>query len=123
MARVVRSKLLKNLTDEEYKRCYYLNFRHNGMMQSSLSWERKNHPSTARAVMVEEDGNLLGWALIFGANPGRQREVHFYVRKQYRRKGVGTILMKKVWHHTSPHEMRVDPHDSASSGFFNAMGL
>lgn len=105
---------LRDLSNEDYRRCDSLNARGNGCMRSDLAHCRRHSP-TAIVCMAKEGNILLGWALVFpGGLP--QRSAHFYVRKTHRGQGIGKMLMTEVL--DSHKKIRVFPHDRTSAKFF-----
>lgn len=103
-----------NLTSQEYKQCYSLNFRVDGFMQETLKHKR-DHSVVYRIV---EDGQLVSWALVFyDSSYSETPTVYFYTRKSCRRKGYGQRLKKRIRKdYTAFH---VCSHDSASQNFFS----
>ena len=115
MATRIHSKLVKNLTDEEYKQCYSLNMREAGEMRYSLSGLRKGG-GDARVYMLKEDGKkILSWALQFNDS-----SAYFYTRAAYRRKHLASRIMKKMLRDNKA--IRVYPHDEISKEFFSRFG-
>lgn len=90
------TKLVKNLTPEEYRRCARLNLRFDGYMQEDLSRERRDKNSSAKVVMIRDTDSdmLIAWSLVFPYE-GKIAS-HYYTRKTYRRKGYGSRLIRAV---------------------------
>jgi GNAT superfamily N-acetyltransferase len=90
------TKFVKNLTPDEYARCARLNLRFDGYMQEDLQRERHDKESSARVVMIKDTDSdmLIAWSLIFKYNEGVA--THYYTRKNYRRKGYGSRLIRAV---------------------------
>lgn len=107
MARI-QTKLVKNLTDEEYQRCYSLNLRGEGEMRDQL--RRLRNDPQARVYMLREQDQLIAWSLVF------DKCAHFYTRRTHRRKGLGTRLVNRI--HKDHNWPVVYAHDDASEGFF-----
>lgn len=100
-------KSVSDLTAEEYVYCYRANLGTGGTMQSDLSALRKSEGFTARrfsnprVIMAWDDDHmgasrLLGWCLFYYDNVFNRIDSGFYVKKKFRRKGVGTALMKEL---------------------------
>lgn len=119
----VRSKLVKNLTPQEYADCCSLSWRHRGSMMPTLMDIRNGNDYAkrfedgvaGRVFFVCDDDKLLGWSLLFTDWYGNPM-VFYYVRKANRRQGIGTRLARAVQrHHSTAHGV---PHDSVSTSFF-----
>jgi hypothetical protein len=122
---LTRTKRVTNLTPEEYKACYSLNLRNGGLMRGALvscreNWSESGFPwadkPTYAAMNFNRDGTLAGWVLIF-PDEYDNLAAYFYVRRNQRRKGVGSKLAKHVSKKFG--QVRVYPHDKRSNGFFN----
>jgi len=87
-----RTKLIRNLTADEFARCARLNMGNSGSMHSTLMDMRSSREG--RVVMLEDGDELLGWAMIFPHTRGPQ--LHLYVDPNKRRKGYGSRIMKRV---------------------------
>lgn len=112
------TKLVKNLTPDEYARCARLNLRFDGYMQEDLQRERHDKESSARVVMIKdtESDMLIAWSLAYPHNEGMV--THYYTRKTYRRQGYGGRLIKAV-QKFAPKPIVV-PGDEQSRLFFKA---
>lgn len=112
------TKLVKNLTPDEYARCARLNLRFDGYMQEDLQRERHDKESSARVVMIKdtESDMLIAWSLAYPHNEGIV--THYYTRKIYRRQGFGGRLIKAV-QKFAPKPIVV-PGDEQSRLFFKA---
>jgi GNAT superfamily N-acetyltransferase len=66
-------------------------------------------------VFCIEDRLILGWALV----DSHKKDVMIYVRKSYRRKGVGRKIMARVFKRFG--DVDVHPHDYYSREFFNSL--
>lgn len=123
-------KPVTDLTPGEYRAFYNANFGPHGYMQSQLEYYRKRLYLPAQTVAVW-NGNprrLLGWALLTPVRPDGEiaasswamkqsiYTAQFYVKQQYRGKGVGKMLMNEV--HTLDPRPHVIPHDDKSESFF-----
>lgn len=130
-------KSIKDLTKTEYRACYLANYGPwDGYMCETLV-NAKN--STECKVIMLWDGpddtvrSLIGWALltpvreygILAVTPWVMRRskytAQFWIKKQYRRRGYGKILMtetKKL--DPRPH---VIPHDRPSSELFSSFDV
>lgn len=115
----VMTKAVSQLTPEEYKACKSLNLRESGSMKHTLQYQRSLDSTEHFAVMAWTDENVLaGWALV---NPSGR--TWFYVRKAYRRQGVGSRLLQTAKRMAG--EIEVEPwHDNnGESGKFFAKHL
>ena len=101
-----------------------LNFGDGGMMLRiirGLHREYGEPPRDDARVVYAKDGNvIIGWAILvdpavwhFGGS-----EAYFYVDSKYRRKGIGTRLMKMA-RRSWGKKFNVCRHDEVSTGFFN----
>jgi GNAT superfamily N-acetyltransferase len=124
-----RTKLVCNLTDEEYRRCSALTQKRIGQsgMRAWLRWLRKfeQKPRRARVWLVEQDEQLIGWALTYGTTR-REGEVdctwaHVYVRAKFRRRGIGTRLLRSVLEREP--DAVVSPYTYYSRAFYLANGF
>jgi hypothetical protein len=117
------------LTPEEYKYCYNANLhssdKSEGRMRPDLAYYRRD-PLTAieedaKVILLWDDEKegarrLLGWALTFSEG-GTDPIAFFWVKKPFRNKGLGTIMMKEVKNiHPRP---KVYPWSIPSGGFFS----
>ena len=124
MATRLKSKLVGNLTPDEYKACHRLNMGHRGTMVYRLEESRKRAPRRSRAIMIEdEEGLLLAWALLFPYGYGMRRKskvppklVHIYVRSSCRRRHLGTRLLCASRRYIEHPE--VSPWDARSGAFY-----
>ena len=117
----VQSKLVVNLTKDEYQQCYRLNFGPGGSMMYDLSYHKNDVPySKARVIRIcDDEGKLLAWALLQPREINDLKKgylVYFYTRATHRRRGLGKRLMRQVQKYDPKPE--VCPHDSRSGGFF-----
>lgn len=129
----IRHKSVKDLTPTEYRACYNACYSEdNGYMKVELADIRAGN-RTGEVIMLwdgpdNKTTSLKGWALV---TPVRlygllavTRWVYdrskvtamFWVKRQYREQGYGTMLMNEVKKiDPNPHVM---PHDGASGQFF-----
>lgn len=113
----ISNKLVKNMTPEEYRACYRLNMGSRGTMQSTLTRAKNHYADKARAIMVKsESGEIMGWALLMPCLWDTGIDAQFYVRKVYRRRGIG----KRLMYHTRKYDDKpwVHPHNRTSGRFF-----
>jgi GNAT superfamily N-acetyltransferase len=118
MSRRVKKYRLPDLSQELYRRLYSLNFRGASPMRRALRLYRSW--STACVFVIHDLGKVLAWSLV---TPGRRKDLiraSFYVRKKYRRQGLGTRLKRAV---TSEAKRRRClwghwDHSSAAKAFF-----
>ena len=112
-------KKVKDLTPDEYKKCSSLTLRESGEMQTNLSWYFREDERDSFVYLIKDEAKLLAWALVF---PKYAKEVgaFFYVRKTYRRKGLGRALYKTV-EKDFKNKFEIYPHDEVSENFFDKM--
>jgi GNAT superfamily N-acetyltransferase len=116
---VTRIKLVGELTAAEYRACSQLNRRHLGLMRRKLVLMRSSFPDDSQVVLIEDGASkLLAWALVFPDRRSDSPGVYFYVRRDYRRYGLGRKLLQAVCRQVE--KPRVYPWDARSQGFFNA---
>jgi GNAT superfamily N-acetyltransferase len=132
----IRHKLVSELTDTEYKACLAANFGWEGYMREELKLCRDGYPG--KAILLwhgPEDTirSLRGWALLtptkahglmavtqYGTTVSKY-SAQFWVKRQWRRRGYGTILMEEVKKYDPrPHVL---PHDDASSELFSSFNV
>ncbi|UMO76339.1 acetyltransferase [Streptomyces phage Tomas] len=111
------TKLVRNLTPDEYQKCKNLNFRYEGCMMYDLPRVRRQQPKDAKVVMIKEaeSGKLIAWCLAY-RNASGQYETQYYTRVAYRQKGYGSRLMRHVKKFAD--KPVVMPHDYRSRKFF-----
>lgn len=116
---IVKTVKLADLTEDEYRRCHSLNARHYGDMQDALRWRYHKKDNATIHMITGEGGILIAWALVFKSKFSKSRYpvAHFYVRKIYRNKGYGKILMNEALNHNN--KLRVFPHNDTSARFFS----
>jgi hypothetical protein len=117
----VLHKAIKDLSTQEYKDCYNLNFRHNGSMQPELSEQRtmitRNRHFPGEVFGIWEDARLISWALVFRKFYHIKPGAYFYTRVEYRQRGYGKAIANAIA--LVYPETRVYPHDPRSHTFFN----
>lgn len=133
----IRHKPVSELTKVEYKACYTACYSlDNGYMKEELARCKGGHPGQVIMLWDGPDDtakSLIGWALL---TPVREYgllavtrwvmsrskyTVQFWVKRQYRRKGYGKILMDEVKKlDERPHVL---PHDDASSELFSSYNV
>lgn len=128
----IRHKSVKELTRTEYRACYNACYDvENGYMKLELAYCKKGHPG--EVIMLwdgpdDKTSSLKGWVLLtpvrlYGLLSvtrwvyGRSKyTAMFWVKKQYRNQGLGSLLMSEVKKiDPNPHVM---PHDEASGNLF-----
>lgn len=111
---------VRDLTEAEYRQCYSLNFRSDGMMRWVFMNSRRGKCyDKAMVYRILDAGELIGWALAYETIPDTNYiEAHFYVRKRRRREGVGRLLRDAVYRDFPEHLVCV--HDLPSKRFFRA---
>lgn len=130
----VITKPVASLTPDEYRACRLANFGYDGYMMEELQRRRREKSLDAIAIMLwdgpsDKASSLKGWTLL---TPVSQKGMlsasryicskakytaQFWVKKQHRRQGLGTILMLEVKKHDErPH---VIPHDIKSVELFS----
>lgn len=110
----IKVKNVLDLTPTEYRACYLANYRGTSIMQGDLFRIRSGNPMhSGTAILIwdgPEDtiGSLIGWSLVMpsktwgdsGISPYAKRKskhtAMFWVKRQHRRKGYGSILMDEV---------------------------
>lgn len=112
-----------------YKWCHKNNFYLNrsadgydsGCMRDDLVAIRKRdrlENKETRIVIAHNGFNKMGWSLLDGSY------LQMYVLSSYRRRGVGSRLLKKaVDLNLTKRALVVEPHDSRSKGFYKKNGL
>ena len=109
-------KLVRNLTPDEYRKCYSLNLRWGGYMQEELMFARRGQRGNAKTVLIkDEHDRLIAWSLLLPK--GEQMIAHYYTRAACRRQGFGDRLMKTV-QRVAPKPIVVPGEDIQSQRFF-----
>lgn len=98
-----------------------LNFGSGGSMIRAINGLDDRERKDTRVVYAKSGSTILGWAIL--VDPpifhSEGTEVHFYVDRLARRRGIGTRLMNVARKHWGP-EFQVCRHDEISSKFFNS---
>ena len=111
-------KSVRELTPQEYRKCYSLNLRWGGYMQEELMFARRGQRPKASAVMIfDENERLIAWSLVYEKSEG-QMVAHYYTRRACRRQGFGDRLMKQV-QRIAPKPTVVPGEDIMSQRFFS----
>lgn len=106
MTRRIHRKLYKNWSPDIKTKLRRNNFGQDGLMRDCL------HYNPLTYVMLDNN-ELIGWALV------DNHYAMFFVKKRYRRQGVGAKLAKKIRrHHNEAHAYSHDAPD-----FFEAVGF
>lgn len=133
----IRTKKVSELTDVEYRACWRANYGWEGYMQSELVAAREGRRQGIAILLWDGPDDtarsLRGWALLTPvrlhgniavtrwAASRSKYTAEFWVKRQWRRKGYGTMLMKEVKKHDRrPHVL---PHDNASSELFSSFDV
>lgn len=120
-------KKVDDLTEDEYKRCLSLSFREDGNLYYDLyRYRRKLHRGTYTAfippkkpawvIMIKSNDTILSWCLMAPDKPQGRYVAQFYTRREYRGRGLGSIIMREA--------LKIDPkpyvypHDTKSAGLF-----
>lgn len=113
--RYVRKRVI-DLTPTEYRKCYYLNLRDKGMMQEVLSHERYRVTGKyAHAFMIFNGDRLVSWAIRF-TEKDNFWSVYLYTQTTYRRRGLGSFLLKEA--RRGLKTVGVHPWDERSASFY-----
>lgn len=119
-------KPLPELSIQEYRDAAKWNKHGEGTMREYLA-KYRNDP-LARAVLLYDGSELIGWALLTPIKYESQYAVstyarrvskvyaQFYVRTKYRKQGYGSLLMKEVLKHDP--RPNVSPWNIRSGAFF-----
>lgn len=109
-------KRVVDLTAEEYRKCYALNLRSKGMMQEVLSKERfRDSGKYAYAFMIFDGDRLVSWAIRFTERDNFW-SVYLYTKTTYRRRGLGSLLLKEA--RRGLKVVAVHPWDERSASFY-----
>jgi hypothetical protein len=101
------------MTKDIYNKCRSLSFRQNGLMSLYLSNARFNKTQeNCDCYIIMEDNILLSWAIVY------RTEVHYYTRKTYRKKGLGSLLAKKIHKDYKESSLISGVYDSKSENFY-----
>lgn len=117
----IRTLRLSEVEPELYKQLYRLNFRSNGGMRNCLVGHRKANNAYV-CYVLDQENNVAGWTLVYQTH-NTIPAAHFYVRKKYRRKGLGTLLMQAALDTANEYynsKLYYFPHDPQSTCFFKS---
>lgn len=90
------------------------------LLPEAIRTMRWRSPEKFACLFYAHDGERgLGWALVTGK--GRNAEIDTYVLPRFRRKGVGTRILKKATSVCGPVECAL--HDDQSRGFYKSLGV
>lgn len=97
----IKSSLVKDLAEYEYRSIYSLNLRAKGFCRSHLRDARTYAHRYSRAIVARAGimNRLVGWALLVQClDHGKLDEysVNIYVRASHRRQGIGARLWEEV---------------------------
>ena len=113
--RVLEKKIVKNLSREDYNKCYSLNLRDRGQMRYSID------PDDVVYMIKDEDGKLLSWALVnrhFRTDNTIWADSMYYTRCECRRQGLGKRLANRI--KKDFPEVYAHGWNEESIGFFSA---
>ena len=122
---MIVKKRVGELTKEEYLACKSLNMRQDGEMRTNLAFLKrlaKLGRDESIVYLIWEESVLVAWALCFPITTGKTVSGMFYVRKTYRRKGLGRSLWSAMLEDHNKRNIKVYPHDKQSLKFFHKMG-
>jgi L-amino acid N-acyltransferase YncA len=88
-------RLAWRLTEREYRQCSQLTLRYDGVMLEALEEAHDMHDDVPVIQVRDMNRRLLGWAILIPTFSDLM-EVHVYVRARDRRRGVGTLLMRRA---------------------------
>jgi len=138
------SKFLDNMTKEEKAACY--SFSLAGGQEIFSSQRPLQSDKRLRVFLVRVNGRIIAWSTCdftgtkerkrkyYGDNgqplctnysgSGREACIFVNVRKSYRRKGIGTALVKRAikYAHFIKKTALVYPHDDTSRDFYDHLG-
>jgi len=109
--------LLSQIPPDIYKKLYSLNFRNGGQLRSQLIYARSRDNDQSHIVYMMENDMLLGWGLAY---PNGHSKYYYqcYVRKSYRRQGIGSRLFNKVIKKSKLDKLIIFDNDSTSKQFY-----
>lgn len=111
---------VKDLDPVLYKKLHNLNFRREGLMQSTLSSTRNSSFYHGYAHIYKPRNTVLGWALSYYTNNQNLISTYIYVRRTHRRQGIGSTLLDaaKSYIRKNQATMCVYPFDDLSTAFY-----
>lgn len=92
-----------------------------------LIWEeyrdRKKSKHAYVVLAKTSKGNPIAWGLLYYDHQEREWTFSIYVKRQYRRKGIGTKIYRKMkrLHRISNDNIHVYRHDDKSIAFFDRL--
>jgi hypothetical protein len=102
----------ENLTETDVKKCLSLTYRSDGVMSERMRHSIAYPKSIkSKCYIIQNNDKILGWALVYNS-----KEVHFYIRKSERNKGLGKRLIKEV--DKDYNNLICYWHDEMSKSFF-----
>jgi GNAT superfamily N-acetyltransferase len=113
----ISCKQISSLRKDEIKRCKSLNFGWEGSMSDTFSSALRDQTRDHLVVLCEDEGTMLGWALLILSETGAIR-FQVYVRKAYRRKGIGKRLLEAGKASFPEKIFLIAPHDEPSCSFY-----
>jgi len=108
--------LIKEVPEDQEKSLYNCSFKYRGYMWSEFNRHRKSR--TAIIVICKINNLIIGWGIKFYEKSIRKKVVMLYVKKPYRRKGIGSKILNKLIGDTNLKLIKAYP-DSKSLKFFN----
>jgi len=113
----VRRKPVRDLTPAEIRTFLALTMgRNRGLMHGRLEWCVRN-PDGCDVFYVQKGRKIVGWGLSFRTAP-YHRDLYMFTHKEYRRKGIGTAILKYVIAHKGRLKIRVHPWSKTSDAFY-----
>ena len=111
-------KQVANLTEDEIRICKRTSYGYQGQLYYLIDdCHSEGVGIVARAR--DEHGELIGWGLLYPLNT-TQYAIQLYVKRIYRRKGIGTRIVKAlIKRNSSSSQCKVWGWDPRSIYFFN----
>jgi predicted acetyltransferase len=109
-------KKSKSLTEDEYKSVRKI--KTSGVIVTYLDEYYWNDDTRVVIARVEE--KIVGWLLAYDCSK-TYCEVMLCVKKKFRKKGIGTLMMKKLQEKYPHRKYKVSRHDNVSERFFNSI--
>ena len=111
------------LSEKLYPELFRLTFEEGEMRRQLINYrysKGKQHPKIIKVCYVGSQRRPVGWCWILHDFVVKHQTVHIFVHKDYRRKGIGTMLLKAI-----PRELRKKtygiPWDSVSNNFYTSV--
>ena len=131
-----KTSRLDKLPEETLKKLSGLTFRNNGVMYNhiEIALNRLKYGETPKDyeewLVVAYDGKIsVGWSMSLSIYPDQNKKlvsfIGVFVRKEYRRKGIGTHLVEKLKSFLKTKNVNrlvVSPHNKISKDFYNSLG-